>query len=226
MYILALGSRPGVVVVNRRGRARRFADLPAGAGPRGIAFDTVGRFGRRLLVIAAVGDHSEVFALNCRGRVRTLTRAAPPLEGGIVVAPRSFGRYGGQLIAPDEKSGRVVAIDSRGTARTVADSGLPTGADIGVESAGFVPPGFTRSDAAYLADRGSPGSPTVGTDSILRLRGAALASAGVVPGDLLVASEGAGRTIAVHCDTTCTVRHVADGPSATHAEGHVVFERR
>jgi hypothetical protein len=226
VYALALGSNPGVVVVNRRGRARRFVDLPAEVGPRGIAFDTVGRFGRRLLVIGVVGDQSQVFSVDCRGRIQTLTRTAPKMEGGIVVAPLSFGRFGGQLIAPDEISGRIVAIDPQGAAQTVARSGIPIGPDIGVESAGFVPSGFTRTGAAYLADRGSPGSPTAGTNSILILRGAALARARVAPGDLLVASEAAARTIAVRCAATCTVRHVADGPGVAHPEGHIVFERR
>jgi hypothetical protein len=226
VYILALGSRPGIVAVNGRGRARRFADLPASAAPRGIAFDTVGGFDRRLLVIAAVGDHSQVFGLDCRGLVQTLTDTAPKMEGGIVVAPPTFGRFGGQLIAPDETSGRVVAIDPQGAVQTVARAGIPTGADVGVESAGFVPPGFRRTGAAYLADRGAPGSPHPGTDSILTLRGAALARAGVAAGDLLVASEAEARTIAVHCDTTCTVRHIADGPRVTHGEGHIVFRRR
>jgi hypothetical protein len=226
VYILALGSRPGVVVVDRRGHARRFAGLPAGETPKGIAFDGVGRFDRRLLVIGAVGDQTHVSALDCRGQVQTLTRTAPPMEGGIVVAPPSFGRYGGQLIAPDETSGRVTAIDPQGAAQTIARSGLPTGADVGVESAGFVPPGFTRAGAAYLADRGAPGSPHPGTDSILILRGAALARAGVAAGDLLVATEGGARTIAVHCETTCTVRHIADGPRIAHAEGHIAFKRR
>jgi hypothetical protein len=226
VYILALGSRPGVVVVNRRGHARRFADLPAGEKPKGIAFDAIGRFDRRLLVIGALGNQTQVFALDCRGHVQTLTRTAPRMEGGIVVAPPSFGHYGGQLIAPDETSGRVIAIDPHGAAQTIALSGLPTGADVGLESAGFVPPGFTRAGAAYLADRGAPGSPHPGTDSILILRGAALARAGVAPGDLLVASEGGARTIALHCETTCAVRHIADGPRVSHAEGHIVFKRR
>jgi hypothetical protein len=34
---------------------------------------------------------------------------------------------------------------------TLVVSGLPHGGDIGVESAGFVPPGFSADDAAYLA---------------------------------------------------------------------------
>ena len=43
---------------------------------------------------------------------------------------------------------------------------------------------------------------------------------------VLVASEGGARTIALHCRTTCTVRHIADGPRITHAEGHIAFKRR
>ena len=226
VYALVLGSHPGVEVVDRHGHARRFADLPDGETPKGIAFDTVGRFGGRLLVTGAAGNATPVFALDCQGTVQVLTRSAPRVEGGIVVAPLSFGRYGGQLIAPDEKSGRVVAIDQRGGARTIARSGLATGSDVGIESAGFVPRGFTRAGAAYLADRGAPGGAHPGTDSILILRGTALAGAGVAPGDLLVASEGGAETIAVRCRTTCTVRHVADGPRVTHAEGHIVFEPR
>jgi len=224
VYALVLGSHPGVDVVDRHGHARRFADLPGGETPTGIAFDTVGRFGGRLLVVGAAGNTTQVFALDCQGRVQVLTRSGPRVEGGIVVAPLSFGRYGGQLIAPDEKSGRVVAIDQRGGARTIARSGLATGSDVGIESAGFVPRGFTRAGAAYLADRGAPGSAHPGTDSILILRGTALARAGVRPGDLLVASEGGAETIAVRCRTTCTVRHVADGPRVAHAEGHIAFE--
>jgi hypothetical protein len=100
---------------------------------------------------------------------------------------------------------------------------LPSGADIGVESAGFVPPGFDRTGAAYLADRRSPGNPHPGTDSILRVSGADLVKAGVRPGDLIVASEGGAKTIAVRCARTCSVRKIADGPASSHAEGHIVF---
>jgi hypothetical protein len=68
---------------------------------------------------------------------------------------------------------------------------------IGVESAGFVPPGFSAADAAYLADRFLKGNPHPGTDSILRLPGQELISAGVRAGDLLVATEASARTIVV-----------------------------
>jgi hypothetical protein len=223
VYALSLGSQPGVVMVDRYGRSRRFADLPTGETPKGIAFDEVGRFGHSLLVTGADHGKTDVVALDCRGGVRTVTRAAPRLEGGIAIAPRSFKRYAGQLIAPDENSGRVIAIDARGATRTIASSGLPTGGDIGIESAGFVPRGLGRAGAAYVADRGVPGNPHPGTDSILMLGATALARAGVAAGDLLIASEGGGKTIAVRCRTTCTVRHIADGPTVAHVEGHIVF---
>src|SRR5438445_3722737 len=75
------------------------------------------------------------------------------------VAPATFGRYGGDLVALDEKTGRIVAIDPGGHAVTVVESHLPAGSDIGVESAAFVPPGLDQTNAAYLADRRSPGNP-------------------------------------------------------------------
>lgn len=70
---------------------------------------------------------------------------------------------------------------------TLVVSGLLHGGDIGVESAGFVPPGFSAGDPAYLADRFSRGNSHRGTDSILRLPGQELISAGVRAGDLLIA---------------------------------------
>ena len=87
-----------------------------------------------------------------------MTRSAPKLEGGIAVAPASFGRFAGELIAPDENSGRVYAISPEGRSTLLADSGLARGGDVGVESAGFVPPGFGPSWSALVADRRTPGS--------------------------------------------------------------------
>src|SRR2546422_1023581 len=65
--------RPGVVVVDASGQARPFAALPAGTFPNGITFDDVGRFGHRLLVTAALEGATNVYAIDCRGRVRTVT---------------------------------------------------------------------------------------------------------------------------------------------------------
>ncbi len=223
VYALDVGQPPGIVRIDRSGRARRFANLPAGETPNGIAFDDTGAFGGRLIVTGAASGRTEVMSLDCRGRVRVLTPTAPRIEGGIAVAPRSFGAYGGQLIAADERSGRLIAVDARGSARTIADSGLPTGGDIGIESAGFVPRGFGSGGMAYLADRGVPGNKHPGTDSILALSARALKRAGVASGDLLIAAEGGAKTISVRCGTNCTVRHVADGPAVTHGEGHITF---
>lgn len=223
IFALQPGSRPGIIAVRPDGRAGRFAILPATAAPTGIAFDSTGRFGHRLVVTARNRAATTVLAIDCAGKVSTVTSHAPAMEGGIAVAPASFGRYGGDLIAPSETSGRVYAIGPDGTVATVAVSGLPHGGDIGVESAGFVPPRFGAGGAAYLADRYSRGNRHPGTNSILRVPGPALLKAGARAGDLLVATEAGARTILVHCARSCTVRYVAAGPAVTHAEGHIVF---
>jgi hypothetical protein len=220
VYALEPQGRRGVVVVSAAGRAERFADVNIPGLLNGITFDTTGRFGNRLLVTATKDDKTTVVAIDCRRRVRTLTQSAPALEGGIVVAPRSFGRFAGRLIAPDERTGRIWAIAPSGRSKLVADSGLPVGGDIGVESGGFVPRHFTR---AYMADRVSPGNAHPGNDALLSVGRRALLRAGVKPGDLLLASEGGAKTIAVRCGAGCTVTHVADGPATAHGEGHIAF---
>jgi hypothetical protein len=222
-YALALAQPAGVLAVDAQGRSQRFATLPGTGLLNGVAFDTTGRFGYRLLVTRTRGATTTVYALDCRARLEVITEAAPKVEGGIVVAPAGFGRYSGQLIAPDESSGRLFAIAASGRSRLLANSGLPAGGDIGVESAGFAPPHLSRGARALLADRATPGNPHPGDDAVLALSGPALRRADVRPGDLLVATEGGARTIAVRCARTCRVRQVADGPVVAHAEGHVVF---
>lgn len=223
IFALQPGAHPGVVEIGADGRARRFVSLPAGAAPDGVTFDTTGRFGHRLLVTAREHGATTVLGIDCAGRITAIASHAPAMEGGIAVAPASFGRYGGDLVAPNETSGHVFAIAPDGTVATLAVSGLPHGGDIGVESAGFVPPGFGASNAAYLADRYSKGNRHPGTNSILRLPGSELIKAGVRPGDLLVATEGGARTIAVRCASSCTVRYIAAGFAVSHGEGHIVF---
>jgi hypothetical protein len=223
IYALDPGRDPAVIRIDVGGRTKRFAGLPRGSFPNGIAFDTTGRFDHRLLVSVAADRATSILSIDCRGAARTLTRRAPRVEGGIVVAPSSFGTFAGDLIAPDEISGTIYAIGPGGTARIVAKSRLPHGGDIGVESEGFVPAGLSPGSAAYLADRSVPGNPHPGTDTVLELTGADLIRAKVKSGDLLVATEGGAETIAVGCRQTCRVRHIAAGPTATHAEGHIVF---
>jgi hypothetical protein len=49
-----------------------------------------------------------------------------------------------------------------------------------------------------------------------------LVSAGVQEGDLLAATEGGARMIAVRCASTCQVTEVAQGPSPAHGGGHLL----
>jgi hypothetical protein len=228
VLILDLSSPPGpgIARVDRDGHASRLATVPDVDGLWGITLDTVGRFGYRVLVAGTSGGQTAIFAVNCRGEVATVSRTAPTVEGGFVVAPPGFGPYGGDLIAADELSGQVWAIGPDGGVQLVAAPNLPAGADTGVESGGFVPAGFGAGGFAYLADRGTPGNPFPGTDSLLRLSAQDLAAAGVQEGDLLMAAEGGGATAAIRCagTTPCQVIMVADGPGGGgvgHIEGHI-----
>ena len=226
VFVLDPDATPGVVRVDRSGRSSRFADLPSGAFPAGIAIDTVGLFGHRLLVTTFASNTTTLYAFDCRGRPRVAATGAPHVEGGIAVAPRAFGRFGGKLIAADEVTGRIYAFGPGGLVSLVAESSLPAGGDIGTEAVGFVPPKLGRHGAAYLADLGSPGSPTSGSDSLLILAGTGLSRANLHPGELIVATEAGAKTLAVRCARRCMVRRVADGPTVTHAEGHITFVLR
>ena len=208
------------------GQARRFASLPA-----------VRRTGSRSTTSAAsvtaswsprrCGVARPFSARLFISQVSTIASHAPRVEGGIAVAPLSFGSFGGDLVAPDETTGQIWAIAPGGKTRLIARSPLPAGGDIGVESAAFVPAGFSRDWAAYVADRRSPGNRHPGTNSILRLPRAELTRPGIHAGELVVASEGGAQTIVIDCSATaCTVRHIADGPAAAHVEGHIVFAPR
>jgi hypothetical protein len=225
LYVLDLTSPPGLARVDANGNVSRFATLGGVDTLGGIALDTTGHFDHSLLVTGTHnGNQTTVFAVACDGSTAVLTDAAPQVEGGLAVAPESFGAFGGDLIASDENSGQIWAIDPSGVASLVVISGLPSGGDTGVESEGFVPPGFIGSGAfAYLSDRGTADNPFPGTDSILRLSAAALASAGVQDGDLLVATEGNGKTIAVRCAATCTVLPAAEGTKGGHIEGKIAL---
>ncbi len=224
VYALRLANGHGVVAISPSGGVRTFATLSAHGLIDGIAFDETGRFGYRLLVTVEHGATSTVVAIDCHGRVSTISGHAPKVEGGIRVAPSTFGRFAGDLVASDENSGRIYAIAPNGRSALVAVSGLPHGGDTGVESEAYLP--AHGRFQALLADRGTPGNAHPGDDVVLRVSSAALFAAGARPGDLLVATEGGAKTVAVHCTATrCTVRHVADGPRIAHPEGHIAIVR-
>jgi hypothetical protein len=224
LYALRLTHGDGVTAVAESGRVSRFAALPRRGLEDGITFDRGGRFGHRLLVTTYVkqAGATTVFAIDCRGHVTVVTRSAPRVEGGIAIAPASFGRYGGDLIAPDELTGNIYAIAPSGRTSLVGNSGLAHGQDVGVESEGFVP---ARYADALVSDRGTPHNRHPGDNEILALSRRSLRSAGVTAGELLVVDEGGAGTVAVTCRSTCRVRHVANGPHEAHIEGHVVFAR-
>jgi hypothetical protein len=223
LFVLDLTSPPGIARVDPAGHSSRFVTLRGVDTLGGIAIDTTGNFGYRLLVTGTHdGNKTTAFAVDCQGSSTTLSDSLPLVEGGIAVAPPTFGPFAGNLIAPDENSGQMWAIDPAGKATLVGVPNLPTGGDTGVESIGFVPPGFSAGGVAFLADRGTPNNPFPGTDSILRLTSAALSAAGVQDGDLLVSTEGGGTTVAIRCEATCTVTQVAQGTNGGHIEGHIL----
>jgi hypothetical protein len=227
VYVLRTETPPAVLAVNLvTGQSSTFAQVAGVDTLSGIAFDNFGRFGSRLLVIGPHAGKTVVDAIDCNGKVTVINDSAPRMEGGMQVAPPSFGAYGGDLIVPDEYSGNIVAVTPEGTTQVIAASGLPTGADIGVESAGFVPVGFLSGGSAYLADRATANNAHAGTDTLLRLTAAELRSEGISEGDLLVATEGGGATIAVHCaaDGSCaSVRRLGHATAGAHVEGHLLI---
>jgi hypothetical protein len=114
-----------------------FASLPAPYPPAAdgaLAFDSVGRFGYRLL--AATGRSGGlkpaggvVYAIDPSGHVQQVGSYAGP--GGadeLVIAPRRFGSVAGDALLPvdaGESGGAVVAMDPSGRMRPIAT--LPLG---------------------------------------------------------------------------------------------------
>ena len=232
LYALRPSNGGGITAITPRGLGSTFVVLHPKGLERGIAFDLTGRFGHRLLVTAtastgrarrtrrATGE-TTIYAISCNGSVQVLTQTAPRVDGGVVVAPRNFGRFGGDLLAPDEYSGALYAIAPDGAASPVTRSGPAQGARIGTESLGIVPSSYGR---ALVADRVTPTNGPPGEDQILSVPRAALSAAGAQPGDLLTVSEAGAQTTVISCTATgCKQRFIGRGPTAAHVEGHLVF---
>jgi hypothetical protein len=112
-----------------------FATLPTTSQSDGaLAFDTVGRFGYRLVAATGRSGHSKpaggaVYTVGATGHVRFIGNYTGP--GGsdeIAIAPRGFGAVAGwALLGPDpgDSNAPIVAISSRGRTRTLAK--VPTG---------------------------------------------------------------------------------------------------
>jgi hypothetical protein len=223
VFVLELKPTGGILRIDSAGIAHPFANVAAVDLMNGIAFDQTGAFGYRLLVTGAHAHHTTVAAIDGDGQVTVLTAQAPTVEGGLAVAPSTFGKFAGDLIAPDELSGKLYAIAPDGTSQLVATPDLAHGGDIGVEAAGFVPEIELARTTVYFADRATPGNPHPGTDNLLALDGADLARAGGAPGDLLVGTEGGAGLVAVRCDLiSCRVTSIIADNGTSHGEGHIV----
>jgi hypothetical protein len=222
--IVALDTAPGqlgVILISPAGRQSSLASISGVTGLSGITFDVTGRFGHRILVVGSTpGGLTQISAIDCLGHVTTVGTVSVPLEGGIAVAPSTFGTLAGQLIAPNELDGSIYAVSPSGGLSIVAKSGLPIGSDIGIESLGFVPPG--GPGGAYLADRVTAGAVHPGDDRVLKLGAAALKSRGVRGGDLLAATEGGATVIRIRCAASCSVKSVVSVPTAEHGEGSLI----
>ena len=123
-----------------------------------LAFDTVGRFGYRL--VAATGRSGDpslaggvVYTIGPRGAVHRVGRYAGP--GGadqVAIAPAGFGSVAGMALLtvdPGANGGTVVAIGPRGRTRTIAR--LP----VGPNPIAVIARGGRRTAAAaglYVAD--------------------------------------------------------------------------
>jgi hypothetical protein len=223
VFILRLHTPIGITRVQSSGQESGSFVNVAVPSLNGIAFDSVGLFDHRLLATGPINGKTEVVAIDCGGAVQVITKTAPTSEGGLAVAPQTFGGFGGDLIVPDELSGIIWAIGPDGTAKQLVNTGLARGQDTGVESLGFVPPGFSKGGYIYYADRATAGSAHAGTDNVLRLSSADLVPAGVQDGDLLGATEGGATMVDVRCDSSCNATRVLSTPTVAHGEGHLAF---
>ena len=223
VFVLQLKPAGGVLRIDSAGIAHPFASVAPVDLLNGIAFDETGAFGYRLLVTGAHAHRTTVAAIDDGGQVTVITALAPTVEGGLAVAPSTFGKFAGDLIAPDELSGKVYAIAPDGSSSLVATPDLAQGGDVGVEAAGFIPDIDLARATVYFADRATPGNLHPGTDNLLALDGAELARAGGAAGDLLVGTEGGAGLVVVRCDlTSCRVTSIIADNATSHGEGHIV----
>jgi hypothetical protein len=177
--------------ISRDGKSvQLFASLPTTETSDGmLAFDTVGRFGYRLVVATGrSGDANAtggvVYTIGPHGDVRRVgVFPGPGGADGLAIAPAGFGVAAGHaLLTVDAGPGRgsVVAVGPRGRARTIAR--LPDGPN----PIASIPRGKARPSAAapgfYVSD--------TNTRNVYFVSAAQL---GRYDGDVLVGTEAGAR---------------------------------
>jgi hypothetical protein len=194
-----------------------FTNIPGVSLLTGITFDTGGAFDGRLLVTGkSAAGVTSLFGVDCNGGVNVIARSIPSVEGGMAIAPSGFGKFAGALVAADTVSGRVFAIAANGSVASIGKPSVAGGPEVGVETAGFVPPRFfDAGGSVYYAD--------ARTGHLMRLTSDALKAAGVNEGYLLVAAERGAPVVTAHCDPACAGAFVIRSPSAVRGEGHFAF---
>src|SRR6516165_2637684 len=87
-------SPPGITLISPTGGVSHLASITGVFGLFGITFDSTGQFGGRILVVGSVpGGRTQISAVDCLGQVSTIGTVNIPLEGGIAVAPPTFGAF-------------------------------------------------------------------------------------------------------------------------------------
>jgi len=174
-------------------------------------------------VTGAHPGHSTVAAIDGDGHVTVIRAQAPVVEGGLAVAPSTFGKFAGDLIAQmsfPERCTRSHPTEHRrwSRRRTTRTAGTSESRRLV-----FIPDLDLASATVYYADRATPGNPHPGTDNLLALDGADLARAGGAPGDLLIRTEGGAGLVAVRCDLiSCRATSIILDNGTSHGEGHIV----
>ncbi len=212
VYALELATPPQAVMrVTLDGAVARFVETPPVDALTGIAFDIEGRFGNQLLVAGRKAGRTVLYSIDCRGRLETLTEDAPPMEGGMEVAPQMFGGHGGDLLGADEITGDVIFIRYDGTSGVLIRPDLPAGPGTGIGSVGFTPPSFIgRGGTAYVA----------GTDALWRVTAEEFSQVRIDENDLIVTTHAGGKTAVVRCRATCRTFPFGDA-AGTRVQGHV-----
>src|SRR5260370_11261042 len=120
VFVLRLHAPVGITRVDAQGHASPFATVTGVDSLNGIAFDTTGSFGYRLLVSGPSKGKTAIAAIDCKRATQFVTQTGPPLEGRLARAPAGFGHYGARPTGPDGLNGHISRIAPDGPVSVAA----------------------------------------------------------------------------------------------------------